>query len=325
MSGLDHIRVSGGADWDAARQAVADAYFPHELLPRDAGSVASEADVGVTIVGPLRIARIGWGAEVAIRSDHPGAYGINVPLGGVLETRVRGHSVVSTPGLATVNPPDEPTDITRWSSACTIIGVKIDRDFVHHEADRVAVDGDVVLPDQLDLAIPEVASWFRLVRSVADQPADDPLLANPLVAEHLAASLTDALLVAVLPPTGRRDAPRPRIVTRVLDALHADPARPWTAIDMAEVAGVSVRRLQEGFREYVGKAPRECLTDIRLRGVHDELRCGAAESVTDVALRWGFTHSGRFAAAFRRRYGVSPSQIRNDRRRWVESRTDDGR
>ncbi|WAC54817.1 AraC family transcriptional regulator [Gordonia sp. SL306] len=310
MSQLERLRIPGDPDWDAASEAVSDAYFPHDLSPRESGSTAADVDVAVTVVGALRIARIGWGAEVAVHSDHPGAYGINVPLGGVLETRVGGHSVVSTNGLATVNPPDTPADIIRWSSTCTIVGVKIDRDFLHHEVGRVTGLPDAHIPDQLDLRSPAGASWFRLVRSIAAQPADDPLLANPLVSEHLAASLTDAFLLAALPDDPADHlAPRPRIVTRVLDALRADPARPWTASDMAQAAGVSVRRLQEGFREYVGKTPRECLTEIRLAAVHDELTRDRAISVTDSAMKWGFTHTGRFAAAFRQRYGVSPSQV----------------
>jgi AraC-like DNA-binding protein len=30
-------------------------------------------------------------------------------------------------------------------------------------------------------------------------------------------------------------------------------------------------------------------------------------SVAEVAARWGFSHLGRFAAAYRKRYGESPS------------------
>ncbi|MDY6811029.1 MAG: AraC family transcriptional regulator [Actinomycetota bacterium] len=314
MSQLQQLRIPGDPDWDAASDAVSAAYFPHVLRPHVARSTATEADVTVTVLGPLRIARIGWGAEVSIHSDHPGAYGINVPLGGVLETSVAGHSVVSTSGLATVNPPDTPTDITRWSSTCTIVGVKIDRDFLHRELCRVTGLPDAPIPDQIDLRSPEGASWFRLVQSIAGQPDDDPLLANPLIAEQLAGSLTDAfLLAAITDDADDHCVPRPRIVTRVLDALRADPARPWTAADMAESAGVSVRRLQEGFRQYVGKTPRECLTEIRLAAVHDDLMRGSASSVTDAAMKAGFTHTGRFAAAFRQRYGVPPSEVLRER------------
>lgn len=310
MSQIEQIGITEDPDWDAACAAVSDAYFPHELMPCTADSTALEVDVAVTVIGPMRIARIGWGAEVAIHSEHPGAYGINVPLSGVLETEVAGRTVVSTNGYAKVNPPDTPTDITRWSSGCTIMGVKIDRDFLQHEVARVAGDPNAVVPAQLDLGSEAGASWLRLVRSIVAQPADDPLLANPLVADHLAGSLTDAFLLAALPvDPGDHTAPRPRIVTRVLDAMRADPGRAWTAADMAETAGVSVRRLQEGFRDYVGRTPRECLTDIRLAAVHDELAGGAAISVTDAAIKWGFTHSGRFAAAFRRKYGVAPSEM----------------
>jgi AraC-like DNA-binding protein len=95
----------------------------------------------------------------------------------------------------------------------------------------------------------------------------------------------------------------------VLDAMHGDPSRPWTAGDMAEVAGVSIRRLQEGFRDYAGTSPRECLSDIRLTQVRDDLLRGDdGFTVADVAMRWGFTHTGRFAAAYRHKYGEWPSE-----------------
>ncbi|WP_083577252.1 helix-turn-helix domain-containing protein [Rhodococcus tukisamuensis] len=40
---------------------------------------------------------------------------------------------------------------------------------------------------------------------------------------------------------------------------------------------------------------------------HEELLdAEPPRTVPDVALRWGFTHTGRFAAAYRQKYGVSP-------------------
>jgi transcriptional regulator GlxA family with amidase domain len=73
------------------------------------------------------------------------------------------------------------------------------------------------------------------------------------------------------------------------------------------VAGVSARRLQEAFREHLGTTPMEYLRSVRLDRVHAELRCGAG-GVTETAHRWGFTHLGRFAAAYRERFGVLPSE-----------------
>jgi transcriptional regulator GlxA family with amidase domain len=48
----------------------------------------------------------------------------------------------------------------------------------------------------------------------------------------------------------------------------------------------------------------------RLDLVHDELRRvdpATGAKVTDVALRYGFAHTGRFAASYRERFGESPS------------------
>lgn len=298
------------SDWDAVSHAVSNAYFPHKLVPPAGSSPVISPAVSALHLGPLRIVRINWGADVSVQTEHPGAIGINIPLRGTLETRIGGRLVVSARGFATVNPPDTPADITRWPRACTILGVKIDRDFVQRELWRVTRRPDAVIPDQIDFTWPAAASWFRLLTSIADQQVDDALLTNPHVAQGLATSLTDGFLLAAIPhETDDRYAVRPRIVTRVIDAIHAMPDRPWTAAEMADAAGVSVRRLQEGFRIYLGKTPRECLTEIRLAGVRTELASGSARSVTDVALKWGFTHFGRFAAAFRQRYGVPPSSL----------------
>jgi hypothetical protein len=65
----------------------------------------------------------------------------------------------------------------------------------------------------------------------------------------------------------------------------------------------------DGFRRYVGMAPMTYLRHLRLARVHEELRLGDPRSVTvaEVASRWGFGHLGRFAAAYRAKYGVAPS------------------
>ncbi|WP_068276830.1 AraC family transcriptional regulator [Aldersonia kunmingensis] len=297
-------------DWEAAEHAVSDAYFPHVLRPAAAGS-HPELNVASTQLGALRLARIGWGAEVSVVTQHPGAYAINIPMRGHIESISGGHQVYSEPGKASVFAPDTEAVITRWTENCEIVGVKLDRDYLHRELSRVAGRPGVQLPAQVDLSTPEGRSWLALLESVNTQlRGEGSLLQNPLVADQLAGAVTTAFLLAVLPEDDSGGPIRPRIVKRVLDRIHEDPAQPWTAADMAEVAGVSVRRLQEAFREYVGVAPREYLLDVRLDRIHEELATGdpVVTSVTDVALRWGITHTGRFAAAYRRRFGVAPSE-----------------
>ncbi|WAM13011.1 AraC family transcriptional regulator [Rhodococcus sp. JS3073] len=301
-------------DWDAASRAVAGAYFPHTLTDLSSGG-AMTLSMRTVDFGPVTLGRLDWGADVSIECDYPGAYEVNIPLSGSLESCSQGDTVVSRPGQATVFRADEPTLISRWSGDCTVLGVKFDSDYLQREADRI-LGADLRLglrlPSQIDLTGASESSWFRLVHSLTAQlrePAD--LLANPVVGPQLAGAITSAFVLAVTPDEEvRGGAPRPRIVKRVLDGLNDDPARAWTAADMAELAGTSVRRLQEGFREYVGRSPSECLLDIRLSRADADLRAlEPGVTVSEVAARWGFTHAGRFSAAYRRRYGKSPSEL----------------
>ena len=170
------------------------------------------------------------------------------------------------------------------------------------EADRILggpLRSRLELPDRLDLR-GSAQEWHRLVASLSEQLAGPTrVLTNPLVSAQLGGAVTTAFVLAVAPADDVSPAPRPGMVRRVLNALQEDPGRVWTAADMAEIAGTSVRRLQEAFSEYVGSSPSACLRDIRLDRAHADLAAGGI-TVADVAFRWGFSHPGRFAAAFRR-------------------------
>ncbi|MGW0038784.1 AraC family transcriptional regulator [Gordonia sp. NPDC003376] len=304
---------TGDADWDEVHAVVANAYFPHELRPLSRDHT-SHYRLESTAVGSTVLARIGFGADVTIDSDHPGAWGINIPLSGVLASVTDGHEVVSEPGQATINPPDTPTSITQWSRSCEIIGFKVDRDYLQREIDRIAGRPGRSLVRQLDLRTGAGAEWLGLLRAARRQTvlSEGVLLRNDRMAEQLGGMLTTALVLAALPETDDVGAgTRPRTVKRVIDAIHLDPARPWTVGELAEIGAVGARRLQQGFRECVGMSPMEYVLDVRLECIHNDLlTSGGAATVTDIATRWGVMHTGRFAAAYRRKYGVAPSETR---------------
>lgn len=304
--------LSGGDDWNAAHRAVADAYFPHELTDLG-GRGAVDLSLRTVELGGVTIGRLSWGTDVAIACDYPGAFEVNVPISGELHSRHSEAEVCSTPGRATVFAADRPSLITRWTADCEVLGVKFDADYLAQEADRVHVGAPrgLVLPDQVDIADDAGRSWLGLITAIAAQqrqPVD--LLANPLVGPHLADAVTAAFLLAVAPEPADAARPlRPRTVKRVLDALNADPAHPWTLAEMAALAQTSIRRLQEAFAEYVGTSPTATLREIRLDNAHKDIR-DEYGTVSEVAARWGFSSASRFAAAYRRRYGAAPSAAR---------------
>lgn len=99
-------------------------------------------------------------------------------------------------------------------------------------------------------------------------------------------------------------------VRRVLELIDSAPGAALTVADLARCAGVSERSLHAAFRRQLGTSPMAYVRRLRLKQAHDELlRLDPASGakVTDVALRYGFAHTGRFAAAYRTRYGEPPS------------------
>ncbi|MGV9712710.1 AraC family transcriptional regulator [Gordonia sp. NPDC003424] len=299
-------------DWEAAHRAVADVYFPHELIALD-GREHIDLQLRTVELGGVTIGRMSWGASVSIACEYPGAYEVNIPLTGRLHSRSDDDEVVSTPGLGTIFRADHPSLITNWTADCQVIGVKFDAEQLEREADRIhlaPIRRRLSLPDQIDVGTDHGASWFGLVKALSAQmrePVD--LLANPLVGPQLASAVTSAFLLAAVPGEAEVDGHlRPGMVKRVLDALNDDPGRLWTLAEMAALGGTSVRRLQEAFAEYVETTPTRALTDIRLERARVELENGDV-TVAAAAARWGFSNPSRFAAAFRRRYGVTPSAV----------------
>lgn len=98
---------------------------------------------------------------------------------------------------------------------------------------------------------------------------------------------------------------------RCLEALENHIAQhlaaPLSLDDLSRAAGVSPRTLQSLCLRKLGVSPMEMLRTARLDAVHSRLRAGMNASVTDVALRCGFSHLGRFSAYYRQRFGELPS------------------
>nr|CDU26668.1 putative AraC-like transcriptional regulator [Rhodococcus opacus] len=300
-------------DWDAASRAVAGAYFPHTLTDLSPNG-AMKLSMRTVDLGPVTLGRLGWGADVSIECDYPDAYEINIPLSGSLESCSQGDTVLSRPGQATVFRADEPTLITRWSGDCSVLGVKFDSAYLEQEADRILgsdLRPGLHLPSQIDLTEAPGHSWFRLVRSLTAQlrePAD--LLANRVVGPQLAGAITSAFVLAVTPDEEVRGGAPDRESSSECstDSTTTRPApgrQPtWPSWRVPASAGC-----RKGFASTSGAAS-ECLLDIRLSRADADLRAlEPGVTVSEVAARWGFTHAGRFSAAYRRRYGKSPSEL----------------
>ena len=72
------------------------------------------------------------------------------------------------------------------------------------------------------------------------------------------------------------------------------------------------------FRDSKGVSPMRYLCDARFEKVREALaRAQPGDSVTTIAMSWGFSHLGRFSVEYRRRFGESPSDTLKRRRRFI--------
>ena len=100
-----------------------------------------------------------------------------------------------------------------------------------------------------------------------------------------------------------------REIVRAARFITEHYAEPITAADIAAAAGFSPNYLSRKFREAAGFGVHEYLTFIRLRSAA-RLLATTEGSVTEVALRCGFSNSNYFKDAFKKQYGCTPRVYR---------------
>jgi AraC-like DNA-binding protein len=157
---------------------------------------------------------------------------------------------------------------------------------------------------------PARALQAHLTYLVAEALRPDTALLRP-VARQASASLIIDLLAAMQGSAGVGQPERMAALRRVRMAeefLRAHSDDPLTMEDLARAVGVGSRALQLAFRAHRGVSPRALLQGFRMERARARLLApDPAASVTDIALLSGFAHVGRFAAAYRDRYGETPS------------------
>jgi AraC family ethanolamine operon transcriptional activator len=134
--------------------------------------------------------------------------------------------------------------------------------------------------------------------------------------------LVDSLFaqLARLGAAGSADTPlgpteRHHVVRRAELYLEGRDEQSVRIEDVCQAACTSLSRLERAFRETFGVSPRRYLTLRRLAGVRRELlRHEPHASITEVAMRWGFFHLGRFSQDYKALFAELPSQTLRSKR-----------
>jgi AraC-like DNA-binding protein len=113
-------------------------------------------------------------------------------------------------------------------------------------------------------------------------------------------------------PSGQRGwlaGARDPVVGRALALLHGDPARPWTAAQLAAEAGASRSVLGERFVQFLGVPPLTYLMRWRLQLAAQQLET-TQKTVLEVAMDVGYQSESAFNRAFKRELGLPPARYR---------------
>jgi AraC-like DNA-binding protein len=112
------------------------------------------------------------------------------------------------------------------------------------------------------------------------------------------------------PATGWPRALHDPQIAAALDALHADPARPWRIEDLAAHAGLSRATLARRFTGLTGQPPMTYLTWWRMTTAAQMLRATDLP-LPRIAQQVGYGSPFAFSHAFKRHFGLAPGQYRS--------------
>lgn len=153
---------------------------------------------------------------------------------------------------------------------------------------------------------------WRLVELISDEAERTPTLRSPILDR-----LTEAFFLRLLQefvdqgktPLGFVAALRDRPLRHALELLHKEPAIPWTIDELARRVALSRATLVRRFRESVGMPPIEYLNRWRLLKAHQLARTSPG-SIEQVAGQVGFSSAQTLTRAFKRAFGMTPSELR---------------
>lgn len=155
-------------------------------------------------------------------------------------------------------------------------------------------------------------AWHRALDYVTASLAAPDTAAQPLIVAAMVPVLAGALLecypysVTEQDPAG--DPALPETMKEAVAFIHRHASGDVSINDIAAAVHLTPRAVQYLFRRQLDTTPTEYVRRVRLNRAHEELITAAPSNstVTEIARRWGFAHTGRFAVLYRQVYGQSP-------------------
>ncbi|CAM2878182.1 helix-turn-helix transcriptional regulator [Mycobacterium intermedium] len=185
---------------------------------------------------------------------------------------------------------------------------------------KVAAQNNTPLPQQIQFLSPQprAGAAVHTLNDALDYVSNAYSAADtanrPLVVAAAAQLLTAALLdtfpsnLTNVPQEHNGKGPVPPAFKEAMAFIQRHAGHGIGVNDIAAAVNLTPRAVQYLFRQQLETTPTEYLRRVRLQRAHHDLVRGdqASTTVTEIAQRWGFAHTGRFAVLYRETYGQSP-------------------
>lgn len=120
------------------------------------------------------------------------------------------------------------------------------------------------------------------------------------------------LLLDELAAMGVEEEPqREEWTVAVISMFRKHPERMFSLEELADSVQMNVRTMSARFREITGESVHQYQLNMKLESAYKDLR-GGNRTIKDVALSYGFCDAYYFSRMFKKKFGLSPKQIKRD-------------
>ena len=309
---LEQHSLLSSADYREIKDKVS-----HYLCPHSFNVLRDEpiyTQLNGVFFGDSALLDLRYGAPVEITiGDIADQYLFRITLQGHCQVAHGRRSAAMQSGCLSVSSPFAQSRIVT-DGECRNLILRVDRDALETQLQRLLgrslrqpVIFDVSV-DHLEAGVVSLYHTLDYICRLYGSGVEGSRIANGL-SEYLM-----QLLLTQLPHNYSADllhdarVPLPHHVKKARDYIEEHLDEPISLATLSELCGVSVRTLQNGFKQFLQQAPVEYIRDRRLSAIHESLKQGTAcETVTDILLRHGINSFGHFSSAYRQRYGCLPS------------------
>lgn len=308
-------RFVSSCDLDELHRAISQVIEPPQFFflgsPRN-----SNMDISRLQLPRAQIFGVKTTASVRVLHEVLLSVQVTVPLQGAILASSGSTEKYVLPGEALIHIAGEPGDIVR-QGACKTVFVRVEPKFlVPLISDPNEGQG---LKPRFGLHVVSIRNGLgkTMINLVNQICAETSRIDAESIQDHEFDKILNHILALIITQNRfvdvaeqRNSLKFPRYLNRAVEFVHENLEQDLSLVDLTAVAHMSARTLQRAFVSQFGKGPLKFIKHARLRRVREELMNSSPyeKSVSQVAVKWGFHHTGNFARDYVDLFGERPRE-----------------